>query len=489
MYSIFGINREDFTGKLQDVITRSIHPDDLAEVEASNLSVIEKKKPIPLEYRIILPDGSIRTVWAEAGELKLDEKGNPAVLSGIVQDITKRKEAEAEQKRLEAQLLQSQKLESLGQLAGGIAHDFNNQLSGIMGYAELINPGLDQSTLMRYAGNIKQGAKNAAKLTQQLLSFARKGQYSREVINIHEILDEVVGILSHTIDKRIQIVQNRQMKNPTTLGDSSQIQNTLLNIALNARDAIEGSGTITFTTDFLHLEQDDKKYPGSLIPGEYIEIKVTDDGCGIDEETMKHIFEPFFTTKEMGQGTGMGLSAAYGAVIHHGGDLFAESEPLKGTTFHIILPYRQAGPGVEKPGASLETLIESEKPVKILIVDDDQAFRELLTVVLKDLGYMVHAAANGKEGLDYFTQNSEDLSLVILDMIMPKMGGEELYESLRKINPKIKILISSGYTPEDKSISRIVGAGTPFIQKPCSISELAQAVADALGRDPSSGMG
>ena len=243
-----------------------------------------------------------------------------------------------EQKRVEEELHQMEKMESIGQLAGGIAHDFNNQLSGILGYAELLLGSVEEESLRKYIQNIRQGAQNGARLTKQLLSFARKGRYIVETLNLNEILDEVVDILSHTIDKRIEITQQRTLETPLIKGDRGQIQNALLNIALNARDALEGQGTITFETVALSVKDDYKNETLDLRPGEYYCLTIRDDGCGMDETVKNQIFEPFFTTKEVGQGTGMGLSAAYGAVKNHGGTIYAESAPGKGSAFHVLLP-------------------------------------------------------------------------------------------------------------------------------------------------------
>ena len=250
-----------------------------------------------------------------------------------------------EQKRAEERLVQMEKMESIGQLAGGIAHDFNNQLSGILGYAELLLNGTQDVTLRKYIQNILTGAQNGARLTRQLLSFAQKGQYIIETLDLYEIIDEVVGMLEHTIDKRIEIVQTRKMDHPVVRGDRGQLQNALLNISFNARDALEGKGTITFETDSLPIEAGFNDETRDLAPGEYICITVSDDGCGMNEEVKSQIFEPFFTTKEVGQGTGMGLPAAYGAVKNHGGTIYLETAPGKGSSFYMLLP-AEGGRGI-----------------------------------------------------------------------------------------------------------------------------------------------
>jgi PAS domain S-box-containing protein len=260
-------------------------------------------------------------------------------LAVLVTDITERKLLAEEKEKLQEQLAQAQKMESIGKLAGGIAHDFNNQLTGISGYAEMLASSLDNDTLKNYAQNIFIGAQNSAKLTQQLLYFARKGQYKLEEINLHKILDEVIGILTHTVDKRIKIHQNRTEFSATTVGDTYQIQNAILNISLNARDSISGNGSILFESNLVDIDENSSHHLFDLKPGSYVCISIKDNGCGMDESIQNQIFEPFFTTKEIGKGTGMGLSSAYGTVRHHGGGIFVESIKGVGSTFHILLPY------------------------------------------------------------------------------------------------------------------------------------------------------
>nr|MDA3850044.1 response regulator [Spirochaetaceae bacterium] len=403
------------------------------------------------------------------------------VMFAVSSDITQRIKAEEEKNQLQEQLNQIQKLESIGQLAGGIAHDFNNQLAGIMGYAEMLNPKLDDETLIHYANKIRQGVQNGAKLTQQLLSFARKGQYSLEIMDLHDILNETEDILSRTIDKRIEIIQARNVPSPTIRGDRHQIQNAILNIALNARDAIQGSGTITLESNLIDLDKKYKDHPVDLQAGKYIALTIKDDGMGMDAAVQKHIFEPFFTTKEFGKGTGMGLPAAYGTVRHHGGDLFVDSAPQRGSVFHILLPYTEEE--YKKQPKGLEPIVMAVKDSRILIVDDDESIRDLLSKLLKNIGYRVYQAEDGKKGLTTYLDNREEIDLIILDMIMPNQGGEELYYSLQKINPKVKIILSSGYSNKDNSISNIVDQGTPFIQKPYSLGKLSKVVAEILGKE------
>jgi PAS domain S-box-containing protein len=309
-----------------------------AEVEKSK--IIEEKMEeegqaeVPIRHH---RDKNGNDIYVQLSGYKTTVRGQEVMFS-VCRDITPTLKAEKEKEHLREQLFQSQKMESIGKLAGGIAHDYNNQLTGIMGYADLIQPGLDDETILTYAAKIRKGAQNGAKLTHQLLSFARKGNFSQERINLNDILDEVKGILTHTIDRRIYIEDTRNIVSPTIKGDPHQIQNAILNIALNARDAITGIGHITFKTDLVDRKENTADSPLNLKPGRYISLSIKDDGSGMDESVKKNIFEPFFTTKKMGKGTGMGLSAAFGTVKHHGGDIFVESTPGSGSNFHIFLP-------------------------------------------------------------------------------------------------------------------------------------------------------
>lgn len=260
----------------------------------------------------------------------------------LQQEINAKNESERQKEKLREQLAHTQKLESIGKLAGGIAHDFNNQLTGIMGNSELLIRGLDDEKLKRYAVNINRGAKNGAKLTQQLLSFARKGQYEHVVIDLNALIEEVSDILKHSIDSGISIVHENIGDNLTVLGDYHQIQNTFLNLAINSRDAIDLRGNIIFNCSLQTVDDSNCDVFYNLKQGEYICTKIIDNGSGMSDEVKEHIFEPFFTTKDIGKGTGMGLSAAYGTIKNHNGEIYVDTEQGKGSTFSILLPYARS---------------------------------------------------------------------------------------------------------------------------------------------------
>jgi len=476
MQNLYGLTPRTFRNAY-DSWEERVHPEDRDEAAEVLRKAIQGEIEYNTEFRVIWPDGSVHVLRA-LGMVQRDENGNPLFMVGTNWDITAVRAAVAEKEKLQQQMFQLQKMEAIGQLSGGIAHDFNNQLAGILGYAELLGRDLKDESLRGYLENIRLGAQNAANLTQQLLLFSRKGRYKFETVDLHSVIDEVAGILQHTIDRRILITLEKEMKNPTVQGDSSQIQNALLNIALNARDAITGNGTITFKTSLVNISEKGRHPLFTLEPGAYVCLSVVDDGCGMDEKTLTQIFDPFFTTKEVGKGTGMGLSAAYGAVKHHGGDIFIESAPGRGSSFHMLLPHQ---PGEEAASPPVSSVIRAKQGATILVVDDDDIVRGLMAELLEILGYTVIQASDGDQGLQIYQDRRDQIDLVLLDMIMPRTSGEELFYKLRLINPLVKVLVSSGYSPNDEAISKILRQGARFIQKPTTLSELSGAVADILG--------
>jgi signal transduction histidine kinase/CheY-like chemotaxis protein len=397
----------------------------------------------------------------------------------LQKEIQYRIDSEKKREKLQDELAQAQKLEAIGQLAGGIAHDFNNQLTGILGNAEMLAYSLKDEKLKRFAENICKGALNGSKLTNQLLSFARKGKYQPVLLEINEVLDQVIGLLKHTIDKEILLVHNRINEKATILGDRYQIENAFLNIALNARDAITGNGKIIFESSILRINEHQGENTFDLNPGVYILTSIIDDGCGMSDEVKFNIFEPFFTTKEIGKGTGMGLPAAYGTVKHHGGGVFVESIENAGSSFHVLLPYVYQQSTIQKED---KQIIKAGKKENILIIDDDEIIQRLTKEFLEGLGYSVVIAKDGEEGLLKFEQLGEGVDLVVLDLVMPRKGGEYLFQVMKEIAPHLKILLVSGVGPEDDRVSRMIDKGVSFLEKPFSLIEFSGVIAGILQR-------
>ncbi|MBD3420511.1 MAG: PAS domain S-box protein [Chitinivibrionales bacterium] len=423
------------------------------------------------EFTYIRKDGSAGTWVVDA--VKLDEKRFLA----FTKDVT-------EHRRVEEQLRQSDKMQAIGQLAGGIAHDFNNQLAGILGFGELLREEVDKNELLtRYADNILLGVKRAADLTAQLLAFSRKGKYLSVSVDMHRIVFEVVNLLKHSIDKSITIRQQLNANPPMVLGDPTQLQSAVLNLALNARDAMPAGGEMRFDTDIVEL--DDRwcaKQQQQVDPGQYLCMCVGDTGCGMDEGLVQRIFEPFFTTKEQGKGTGMGLAAVYGTIRNHKGAIDVTSAPQSGSTFRIYLPilnFDEAESGV--------SIIKAEPVEKgsatILLVEDEEMVRDVAGNMLESLGYTVLICDNGEDAIELYRKRHASVDLVLLDMIMPRMGGKQTFVEMKKINPDIIAVIASGYSIDSEARTILDVGARGFIQKPFRKAELSQVVGEALAKN------
>lgn len=381
-----------------------------------------------------------------------------------------------EEYALQEKLLQSQKLDAIGQLAGGIAHDFNNMLGGIMGAAELLERIIPQDPETKeYLDMIVETAERAAGLTSKLLAFARRQPTYLVPVDIHQIINDSVAILKQTIDKRISVEVNLGAQFSKVIGDDSQLQSVLLNLGINASHAMPEGGTLSFLTKITDLvEAQCKLSTFNLTPGTYLQVEIRDTGCGMPFEIINNIFEPFFTTKEQGKGTGLGLAAAHGTVIQHKGSITVYSEYEKGTVFHILLP-------VTKDKNNLQN---KATPIlgkgHILLVDDELVMRTTGNLLLSQFGYKVLLAKNGREALDIFKKNINEIDLVILDMIMPEMNGRDCFKEIKKIDPHIRIILSSGFTRKEDLYDLEEKGLAGFIQKPYRSVDLSRIVAKAL---------
>ena len=381
---------------------------------------------------------------------------------------------------LEAQLRQAQKMEAIGLLAGGVAHDFNNLLTGILGSTQLLKldaePG---SEILKAVEIIEKAGYRAARLTEQLLGFARRGKFRNVAVDLHSAIPEVVEILSHTLNKSIVIEQNLDAKNARVMGDPNQIEQVLMNLAINARDSMPEGGTLTFETAEVCLDAEYVNNHNGAREGKHVLLSIEDTGLGIKKELIDRIFEPFFTTKSNEKGTGMGLAMVYGIVKNHQGSIRVYSEEGRGTIFKIYLPLAEEEiKEVAKFGP-----VPTDPPVGnegILLVDDEEMIRVVAAKMLQNLGYQVASAVDGLEAIEYFKEHHSEISLVILDLIMPRMGGRDCFKKLREINPEIKVLLSTGYglngmlkELQDDGIHHV-------IQKPYRINSLAVKVREML---------
>lgn len=373
---------------------------------------------------------------------------------------------------MEEQLIQAQKMDAIGQLAGGIAHDFNNMLAGITGAASLLQLMMEPDDKgAKYLNLILDAAGKAADLTSKLLAFGRKDSLSSIYVDLHEIIKGTVALLERTLDKKTVIRCEYKADKPVFSGDYSAIQNTLMNLAINASHAMEDGGTLTVSTRNLFLDEYYCKVsPFDLLPGKYIELDVADTGIGIPHDSLGKIFEPFYTTKEHGSGTGLGLASVYGVMQNHKGEVRVESEIGKGTVFHLYLPCSEENIKVQP---SKEPALKKGSGT-ILLIDDEEIIRLTVEPLLVKLGYNVLLAGDGVEGLELFKKEQNRISIVISDMVMPRMNGKELFYKIREINGNCPFVISSGYT-KDENLNEMRADGlTGFIQKPFLTDELGE---------------
>ena len=432
----------------------------------------EKKSVENIHWQYLRKDGQIRYFSGSAAPI-LNEQGKVVGAMGIARDIT-------EHKKLEEQLLQAQKMESIGNLAGGIAHDFNNLLGGILGYASFAKKKMKVGDpLFHSLACIERSAGQAAELTKQLLGFARRGKYQVKPINCNVLIQDLIQFLKRTIDKRIILDVELDSHLDLIEGDETQLQQSLINICLNARDAMPSGGTLKIVTGNQTLSKGIAFKQRGWKEGDFVKITLSDTGGGMNQEIQSQIFEPFFTTKEPGRGTGLGLSMVYGIIQNHGGYIDLKSEPGQGTSFELFLP------------AVPEVIIEEFSPLPpepfntkgsetILIVDDEEVIRQLGADILEDEGYRIILASRGEEAIQIYQDHRDDIALVVLDWVMPGLGGKETFFKLRDINPKIKVLLSSGYST-NKEVGEILKEGVEgFVQKPYRDEELIKQVREIL---------
>ncbi len=383
-----------------------------------------------------------------------------------------------DKKKTEEHLRQVEKMQVIGELAGGIAHDFNNQLAIILGNAEiLLDDFASNPDASRAITNIIKVSKRSGELTSQLLAYARKGNYLKSDIDIHHIINEIVNLLKHTINKKITIKEELLANVNHIEGDPPQIYSSIMNIAINARDAMPDGGELFIKTETATIDKELKLFNNEyIIPGNYIKIKISDTGTGIQKDVLEKIFEPFFTTKELGKGTGMGLSAVQGIITMHGGFIDVQTKPGKGTAFIIYLPTKKENNNGETIKDSVKMKNKKQFSGTVLLVDDEPLILELGEIMLRSLGFEVITAENGEVALSIFKKMKDIISFIIMDIIMPVKGGDEIFKDLKKIKPEIKIIIASGYSENEKDSSTIISMSDGYIRKPFSKDKLLKIV-------------
>lgn len=468
MFELYGITPEESPNNI-DAWLNGLHPEDKEAAVAACQAALNGEKSFDTGFRVCHPNGEVRHLKAN-GLVIMGKDGKAERMIGINADITEQIRAEEERARLETQLRQVQKVESIGQLAGGVAHDFNNMLGVILGHAELALRKLDPANpVISDLEEISRAANRSADLTRQLLTFARKQAIAPKILNLNEALAGMLNMLQRLIGENIDLAWKPAPDLWAVKVDPSQLDQILANLCVNARDAITGIGKITIATANCTLDRQFSAEHPYLPPGDYVRVSVTDDGRGIPEEILPHIFEPFFTTKEVGAGTGLGLATVFGAVKQNNGFIDVASEPGRGTTFELYFPRveKSADAEVAAPGERLISGTET-----ILLVEDDEMLLGMVTAMLEEGGYTVLATADVEEAQTIAREHPGPIQLLISDVVMPAMNGRDLRDRLRAFRPDMKVLFTSGYTADIISRQGVIEAGLNFLQKPFSINTL-----------------
>ena len=389
-------------------------------------------------------------------------------------ETARREQAERERAEAEIVALEAKQLETIGRLAAGVAHDFNNNLTAIIGSAELLKLELpDDAGAHELADGILQSSHRAAELTRQLLAYSRRAQMLKAPTNLHHILEEAVSFLRRSIDPNVRIVTELGAENATVAADTALLQSAILNLLVNARDAMPDGGTLTVSTTAILIEPSEAGTPPA---GPGVLLEVLDTGRGIARELLPQIFDPFFTTKPVGKGTGLGLAAVAGTIKSHQGKIEVDSDLGLGTAFRIYLPCVEPEPGAEPPTAS--TLVRGTG--EILLIEDDAMVSLAAVATLRSLGYEVTHATDGKRGVELVRETPQRFRLTLLDLRMPGMSGEATFDALREIAPRLPVLIWSGYAAEQDVSGMLRRGAAGFVQKPYRVADLSQAIADAI---------
>ncbi len=469
--SLTGWSVAQATGQPHKVVLNFVADDD----QGKDLNLVDyvftHKTAISSHHDLCLltKDNKCVDVIASVAPIAAEDGGEINGVVLVLRDVTERN-------KLNEKLNAGRKMEAIGVLASGIAHDFNNMLGGIIGAAELIMQCQPEDAKIRKMNKIiLNSASRAAELAKQLLSFSRKTTSVAQVLDMHKLIDETILLLSSSIDKRVEVRTDLRADQHKIIGDPSLLQNSLLNLGINAAHAMPDGGVLTFASQVIEVDLQGcavSEFP--LQPGHFLEISVSDNGCGIAREHIERIFEPFFTTKEQGQGTGLGLAGVYGTVKQHQGAVTVYSEVGLGTVFKLLFPVTTHQ---ESTPLTSEVISGSGK---ILLIDDDETMRLMGKTMLEKLGYEVRLATNGLEGFELFKAHKGDIDLVIVDMMMPVMNGRQCFENIRTVDPQAAVILASGFSDEKDLQSMMQSGLKGFIQKPYFNSVLSQLVNDVL---------
>jgi PAS domain S-box-containing protein len=454
----------------QEQLYERVHPEDAPVIRAAVQRAIDERGEFALEFRLVRIEDGPR--WFQfRGRVAANERGEAARVVGVITDVTERR-------LLELQLRQSQKMEALGQLAGGVAHDFNNLLTAIMGYGRLALENAADAAQRHDLEEIVKAASRAASLTKQLLAFSRRHMVETVVLDLNLLIVDMVTMLRRMIGEDIELATALASGLSHVRADRTQLEQVVMNLVINARDACGPGGRIRLVTEAVDVDSALAARTPGLNRGGYITLSVTDNGSGMSEETKSKLFEPFFTTKPRGQGTGLGLATVYGIVVQSGGAIRVESEAGQGSTFTVYLPREQELP--QPAGGTLEST-EPQSSWRVLLVEDEQAVRELVRIILERAGHRVLEAATPEEALERFDAIGS-VDLLLTDVVMPAMSGVDLFHALVERQPSLRVLFISGYTDYATFEPTIADKGAAFLEKPFSAEALIGKVREVLHR-------
>ena len=474
---LFGVASGTFGGTFE-AYTQLLPDDERGRIRAViDATIAGEAQDYVIEHRVVWPDGSEHFLEGR-GRLYRDANGVPLQMAGTVADISERKRAELALRQSEEQLRQSQKMEAIGRLAGGVAHDFNNLLTAIGGYSTLaLLEFAPDDPRREYLEEIQRAGERGATLTKQLLAAGRKQVLNPSLIDLNAVVDDLTSLLRRVIGEDVELEWTRNSAPAIVLADAGQIEQIIMNLAVNARDAMPRGGLLTIASSSVRVLADDPRNRTGTT-GNYVLLRVSDSGQGMDAETLARMFEPFFTTKDPGKGTGLGLSTVYGIIEQLSGFIDARSEPGNGAIFEVYLPQRERSPISAHP--ALVVPVASGGSETVLLVEDEPQVRELVLAVLQSRGYKVLCAEDAAEAIRLEEQHPARIHLLITDVVMPGMSGRELAEHLAALRPEMKVLFMSGYTDDAVLRHGVVAPGSGFLQKPFALEDMLQRVRTLL---------
>jgi PAS domain S-box-containing protein len=462
MFRILGEVPEDSPSTRTEAMTRYVHPDDREALKIAREAAIASGTSLEIDHRIITATGAIRWVHTRA-DIVRDVNGHALRMVGTLQDITERRE-------LEEALRQSQKLEAIGRLAGGISHDLNNALTIIIGYAELVAGALDDRNAVREdIEHIRRAAERAESITRQLLAFSRKQWLEPRLVQVGEAVQDLGRMLERLVGPRIELVTNVAEHLPPIYGDRGQIEQAIVNLAVNACDAMPGGGTITLRASVIEADAAFLRTHQPMTPGPFVEISVADTGHGMTPNVLAHMFEPFFTTKDVGRGTGLGLAMVYGTVKQSGGFIFVDSRPNEGSVFRLYFP---PAPPQQQSSDARENIPAPIHGITVLVVEDEPGVRELVSAALRREGYLVLQAESGQAAIDAAAQAGR-IDVLLTDIAMPGMSGIELATTLARTQSDMRVIVMSGHRPNLVSLPKLQRP-VEFLGKPFTPRDLRQ---------------